>query len=86
MEFLIKQYVDKMTKEDILGFAKGNNISLTQYDVDILFAYVKNDWKRILYGNTDKIMEEITNKLGEEKALKINKLFLEYKEKYKNYL
>lgn len=85
-DFLIKNYISKITTKDIDSFARKNNIELTKEEIKIIDNYIKNDWKTIIYGNSENILNELKQKLDNEKYQKIEKLYIESKNKYKNYL
>ena len=59
---LIEQYVNRMTKNDIIVFANKNGIELNEGEVKIIYNHIKKNWKTIV------------------------NLYINFKEKYKNYL
>jgi hypothetical protein len=85
-EFLIKNYISKITKEDINKFAKKHNIELTNEELKLVEQYIKNDWKTIIYGNPKPILDSLKEKLNQETYQKIENLYIEFKDKYKHYL
>lgn len=82
MEYLIKEYIKKMSLEDIKTFAKKKNIIITDTDAIILYTYAKNHYQEIMEGNDDKIIKELKNKLSPNCFKEAYKLYLEYKIKY----
>ncbi len=86
MKFIIKEYIDKITTQDILRFGLENGVSLEKEDADILYFYLKNNWEDLLYGSPLPIISKIEDKLGKTKCKIISDLFYMYKEKYKDYL
>lgn len=85
-EKLIQKYVDMLTKEDIIKFASTQNENLTSNEVDFLYDVIKKEWKMIIFGNYQIILNQYKNNLSVDKWNKIENLIIEYKEKYKNFL
>ena len=84
-KFIIKRYVDKLSIQDIDNFAKSNNILLDNEEINYIYNFVKNNWQNILNDN-DLIITEIREKFSGNKANDMEKLYFEYKNKYKNFL
>ncbi|MCM1371170.1 MAG: hypothetical protein NC181_04720 [Clostridium sp.] len=85
-ELIIKKYIDNITKSDIYNFGVKNNIILDDKELDIIYYYIKKDWKVIIFGNINPILNELKEKVNTYKLTKIVKLYNEFKEKYKNFL
>ena len=85
-EFLIKNYISKLTLNDINTFAIKNGIELNEEELKIIEKYIRNDWRTIIYGNPRPILNELKEKLNQIQYQKIENLYVEFKEKYKNYL
>ena len=85
-EFIIKNYISKITQEDIDKFSKKHNIELTKEELKLIEQHIKNDWHTIIYGDPKPILENLKQKLNQEKYIKIENLYIEFKNKYKNYL
>jgi len=83
MNYIIKKYVNKLTKDDMINFLKQNNIYLSENESNLLFDYAKNNVDKILYQNP---LNDIKDKLNPPNFEKIKKLYIFYKEKYHNYL
>ena len=75
-----------LTKEDIIKFASTQNENLTSNEVDFLYDVIKKEWKMIIFGNYQIILNQYKNNLSVDKWNKIENLIIEYKEKYKNFL
>ncbi len=82
MEYLINEYIKKLTIDDIKNFAKKKNISITDTDAIILYTYAKNNYQDFLKGNDETIIKELKNKLSSNAFKEAYKLYLEYKIKY----
>lgn len=80
------QYINKISKEDVYEFGIKNGIKLNNNSLDIIYNYVKNDWRTIIFGDITPIFNDLKNKLDSNTFNKIKNLYFEFKEKYKNYL
>ena len=85
-EFLMKNYISKITTKDIDSFARKNNIELNKEELKLIENYIKSDWKTIIYGNPENILKDLKQKLNNEKYQKIENLYIVSKNKYKYYL
>lgn len=83
---LILKYINNLTKNDIMLLASSNNIKLNNDEVDIIYNYIKKDYKILLYGNSEPIFNDLKNKINYDSYEKIKYFFNFYKKKYKNYL
>ena len=86
MERLISEYINKISISDINIFASKNNIHLNNDELNLIYSYVKNDWKTIIYGNYNVILNDLKNKIDSNKYNQIEQLFYKFKSKYKNLL
>lgn len=81
--YLITEYVKRIKKEDIYNYALKEGVSLENYELDIIYNYIKKDYKSIINGNILKVLEEIKTKVKQNTYNKIENLYLKYK-KYLN--
>ena len=44
-EIIIRDYVNKLTEDDIIQYSKRKNISLNDDEVKVLYLYAKNYWR-----------------------------------------
>lgn len=86
MEKIISEYINKISIQDIIEFANKNNIYLNDYESNLIYNYIKNDWKTIIYGNYNSILNDLKNKIDINKYNKIEQLFYKFKSKYQNLL
>ena len=77
---IIKNYINKLKKEDIVEYAKKKNLLLDQDELNIIYSTIKNRYKDILDDGV-KVINEYKNKL---KTNTYNKLIEVYKDA-KNY-
>ncbi len=83
---LIKNYISKITKTDILEFAKKNDINLNDNELEYIYNIIKNQYQEILYGDFNNIFKNLKNNINNDSYQKIVKLFFIYKEKYQSFL
>ena len=85
MKSLIKNYVDKLTTQNLREFAIKNDINLNQIELEYLLNLVQNNFEDILV-NEDKYLNLVQNNINYEAFIKVKELFLYYKNRYKGYL
>lgn len=81
-EYLIGEYIKKMTITDILDYAKKNNYQISECDAVILLSYAKKYYKEFISGNPNAILKEIKSKINPETYKLAYKLYIEAKIKY----
>ncbi len=86
MEQIIKNYIDKISINDINRFANKYDIILNNDELNLIYKYIKKDWKTIIYGNYNSILNDLKSKIDINKYNKIEKLFYQFKSKYQNLL
>lgn len=86
MNKLIEQYVNRLTENDILMFAKKNGIELSSDELNIVYTHIKQNWKTIIYGNPRPILDDVKSKVSSLTYEKIENLYSRFYDKYKNYL
>jgi len=84
-EILIKNYIKKLTKEDILDFCYKENIHLNNKELDLAYIYIKKYWKEFLKKDPSNIFNELKNKLSDSTYKKMIEIYEKYKV-YKKYL
>lgn len=85
-EFLIKNFISKLTLDEIETFSKKQGIDLNNEELKLIEKHIKQNWRTIIYGNPRPILNELKEKLNEFEYQKIENLYIEFKNKYKNYL
>lgn len=76
-ESIIKNYVNKLTKDHIRNFCIKENVTISNEEVDTIYYYIKNNWKDIMY-DPDPYLKIAKEKLSKDVYEKV--LFL--KDKY----
>ena len=82
MNYLISEYIKKLTIDDIFTFANKNNININKNDANTLYFYAKNHYNDFLSGNDSKLIKEIKDKIDPSTFKEAYKIYLEYKIKY----
>ena len=85
MNSLIKQYINKITINNINDFAVKHNIILNKKELGILYDITKNHYEEVLKDDS-KIKEYLKQTINTDNYNKIIDLYEIYKEKYLNYL
>ena len=83
---LIREYVNHLKENDIKTFAFKNGVELRNEEITIIYNYIKNDWKTIVYGNPRNIFMELKKSINGDTYKKIENLYYEFKRKYIDYL
>ena len=78
---LIKNYITRMTKEDVAVFARKNGIDLNESELDFTYRFVKKNYEA-LYANPNVDLTKYKCHFTEENWVKITKLITECKSKY----
>ena len=82
MKYIIEEYLKNFKIDDILTFAKKNNINISINDANTLYTYAKNNYQDFLNGNDSKLIKEIKEKIDPNTFKEAYKIYLEYKIKY----
>lgn len=85
-KLFIERYIKQIKKDDILKFGIQNDIHLSNEQLDILYHYLNEFWEVILYGNREKVFLDMKKRFDEDTFLKMQKLFEEYFNRYKDLL
>ena len=80
-DYLISEYIKKLTIDDIKNYAKLKNIIITESDAIILYDYAKKYYQELINGD-EIIIKELKAKLSPNTFKEAYRLYLEYKIKY----
>ncbi len=83
-ELIIENYLNNLTKNDIVFFALKNNINLNNQELDYVFKTIKKDYKLLLGNNYNQVFLNAKDYLSKDNYEKILSLYLKYREKYQN--
>ena len=86
MNSMLKNYIAKLNKEQIISFALMHNIVLNDEEVNFTYSFIKNNWEE-LFKNYDQFnIDAYAKYYTKENFPKIKVLFQEYYEKFKPFL
>ena len=83
-EKLINEYVNRMTIDDVNKFAIKNGIELKNDELNIIYNYIKTDWRTIVFGNPRNILDDLKERLDDKAYAKIENLYIFFKDRYSN--
>ena len=83
---LIKNYINKLTKVDIINFSRKYNVTLNDNELDVIYSNLKLRWLEIYNGNGEVVIESIRDNLREEIYLKLIDIYDFAKENYYKFL
>ena len=81
--YFIEKYIQRIKKEDIYNYAKSQEISLTEEELELIYKYLKTNYKLFLI-NKEKRLELLNNlksNLNNKASSKLDELYNLYKNK-----
>ena len=75
---ILKSYIDKLKKEDIIKFIKNNNYQVSDMEINTIYFYIKNYWEE-LFDNSEEIWKKLQNDVSKNTYLELMKLYNKYK-------
>ena len=81
-EYIIGEYIKKISINDILDYIKKNKLNNNENEAIILHSYAKKYYKDFINGNPTFILKEIKEKISNEAYKDAYKLYIENKMKY----
>ena len=79
--YLINEYVNRLKVSDITYYAEKQGITLDKDEAKLIYDYIKNDYRTIIYGNPKDILNEIKFKVKPLTYNKIENLYIQSKDK-----
>lgn len=76
-EKIIKSYIKSISKDDIMNYAKKNNINLTNKELDIIYFEIKNNYNDII-NNPNEALYNIKSKVSSNTYDKLYELYTIY--------
>ena len=76
-EKIIKSYIKSISKDDIMIYAKKNNINLTNKELDIIYFEIKNNYNAII-NNPNEALYNIKSKVSSNTYDKLYELYTIY--------
>ena len=83
MNNIIKQYIEKITEQDIYNYALNEGVILLEDECKIIYMYLKNYYQVFLNDDPTFIFEELKDKLRKETYNKLVEIYNKYKNIYK---
>ena len=77
---MIKNYINKMSIDDINRFLEKENMKINSNDINIVYIYIKNNFDEILKDEV-KVLNRIKNDVNSDTYDKILLLYEKYKDK-----
>ena len=75
---IIYQYINRLRKEDIINYCNSKGISVNNKDLDVVYGYIKNDYKRFL-DNPSVVLNEVKGLVSSYTYNEIIRLYERYK-------
>lgn len=85
-EIIISNYINNLTINDINTYSKQFSVNLDANEKKIVYDIIKHKWKILLSNNDIVVLNELKSKISLINYQKIEKLYYEFKDNYKNYL
>ena len=79
MNYLLKEYIKKITEEDIYNFALKEGINLLDHEKKVIYLYLHNYWEVFLKEDASHLFEELKEKLETKTYDKLIELYNKYK-------
>ncbi len=83
MNIFIRNYIEKITEQDIYNFALKEGITLLNDESKIIYTYIKNYWQVLLEDDATFVFEELKEKLRPKTYKKVLELYTKYKTQFK---
>lgn len=79
--YVIENYVNRLTKDDIRRFALKQSVTLGNDEVAFIYTYIKKNYKNIIFGNPKDVLTDIKDEVKANTYNKIVNLYMQYKDK-----
>ena len=83
---LIEKYIKNLTVDDVKMFADKEKVEISSNEANIIYKYIKNNYRELLYGDVNKIFNQIKQEIDNDLYIKLLELYNKYYTKYKKYL
>ena len=74
----IYEYINRLKRDDIVKFCNIKGISVSNNEIDIVYKYIKNDYKRF-FDTPMEVLNEIKSKVSSNTFNEIILLYEKYK-------
>ncbi len=82
-DVLIKEYLKRLSLNDIDKFALKNGITLKPNENKIIYDFIMQNWQEVYNGNSEKSFLKLKEKVSKETYDEVIKLFNTFKNKIK---
>ena len=79
MKIDLRNYINKLQKEDIINYLNKESITANNEEIDIIYNSIKNDFDYIINNDFNTYLEKYKSQLNEELYNKIIEKHNEYK-------
>ncbi len=86
MDKLIQEYIKNLSINDVKTFAVKNNVFLNDNEINLIYYHITNNWKIILYGNSEEVFNDLKSKLNPTQYNQIESLYKKFKNRYSSFL
>ena len=76
---LVENFIQSMNKEDIIKFANKNNLTVTDHEIDFVYAFIKNNYKTVLKSPDQFNLALYKNEFSQDNYAFIENLVNKYK-------
>ena len=80
-KILIYEYINRLKREDIVKFCNIKGINVTENEIDVVYDYIKNDYKRF-FNSPNIVLEEVKSKVSDNAY----RIIMELYEKYQKFI
>lgn len=81
-DYLINEYVNKLSEKEIKDFAFKQGIELTESELKIIYSTIKNHWRTFVHGNPRPILEDLKTQVRPLTYNKMETLYIDARNKY----
>lgn len=76
----IYECINRLKRDDIVKFCNMKGIIVSENEIDVVYNYIKNDYRRF-FNNPMDVLEELKYKVSNNTFNEIMKLYNKYKNK-----
>jgi len=77
-KLIIYEYINRLRREDIVNFCNVKEFKVSENEIDTVYSYIKNDYKRF-FSNPSVVLDEIRGKVSDNAFNIIMELYAKYK-------
>ena len=75
---LLKSYIQKLKKEDIIKYIENNNYNVSDKEINTIYFYIKNYWEDF-FDNKEEIWKKLKNDISNNTYVEVMNLYQKYK-------